>query len=457
MVLRFHPRRCGLGGVRRWVWGVLLQTAAIAAVAAPPSTLELSLRQAMGLAVTHHVQVRMAREQAGEASAQAEEVRAALRPNIGFSSYQLRQTQNLRAMGLNIPGLPIINGPFDTFDARVQFSQQIFDLMHQRQADSALTGVEIAHLNTQVQSQHVAGAAGLAYLAVQETGEMVKAAQANEVLSSHILQLTLDQEKAGLATGVDEVRARTAEAQNQYALHQAEGAAAEAGTRLRRALGIALGTSLVLTDPLTLEAMPPEDPQAVAKALQQRPEVQALEKTVAQRTTDKAAAVAADYPTLGLVGAIGPSGVTPTQYDYRTYSYGVQLALPIYQGGALAARQDQAESRRRQAQLALRDGQQQVEEDVRLAQVSLVTARAQAEAADSRVDLAQRLLEQAQDRFASGIADNLELVDAQAGLAQARSDRIGSLGAWRMARINYDLALGQLTYDVPATDGEIDP
>lgn len=431
--------------------GVLLLLS-LARAEESPAPLSLSLPQAMGWAVAHHLQMQRIREQAEEAAAHAAEVHAALLPSIGLSSYQLRQTQNLRAMGLSLPGLPIVNGPFDTFDARVQFSQQLFDMMHQDLSRSAQMGIDIAHLNTEVEAQQRAGAAGLAYIAVQQTQEAVNAATANTTLSQALLQLTQDQQTSGLATGVDRVRAEAALAQSEYQQQQALGLNAEAMTRLHRALGIALEVPLILTDSLQWTATV-VDQDAAQRATQQRPELRALEKTLAQRAAERDAARAASYPTVGLVGAIGPSGVLPAQYDYRTYSYGIQLALPLYQGGALTARQDQAESRLHQARLMLEDSRRQVKEDVRLAEVALNTQAAQLHAAEDHLKLVQRLLTQSRDRFISGVADNLELIDAQAQLAAARSDQIAAQGALDMAHINFELATGTLSFPVlPSTE-----
>ncbi len=416
--------------------------------APPPMT--LTLHQAMGWAVAHHAEMQRVEEQAKEAAAHAREARAALLPSVGLNSYQIRQTENLRAMGLALPGLPVVNGPFDTFDARVEFSQQLFDLMHRNLSQSAATGIEVARFDRLAKAQQIAGAAGLAYLAVQQTVEAVQAAQANETLTQALLQLAIDQEKAGLATGVDRVRAEAALAQSAFQLEQAKSQEAEAMTRLHRALGMDLNIALVLSEPMA-ETVPDHGPDDEDRALEQRPELRALEKTVEQRKSERKAAEAASYPTVGLVGAIGPSGVLPSQYDYRTYSYGIQMALPLYQGGALTARVDQADSRLRQAQWTLQDGRRQVAEDVRLARLALKTQQAQLRAASDRLLLSQRLLDQSRDRFASGVADNLELMDAQAQLAAAQSDRIGALGALNMARINYELATGQLDVDLPTT------
>ncbi|MHB8353548.1 MAG: TolC family protein, partial [Burkholderiales bacterium] len=142
-------------------------------------------------------------------------------------------------------------------------------------------------------------------------------------------------------------------------------------------------------------------------------------------------------------------GVTPAHNDYRTYSFGVQMTMPLMEGGAITAREDAAASRMRQAELQLRDTLQQVEEDVRLAVIAIETSADQIATAEISLTLAERLLEQASDRFKNGVADNLEVVDAQATLASARSARIDALAAHQMAFINYELAIGRLEYGQP--------
>ena len=63
--------------------------------------------------------------------------------------------------------------------------------------------------------------------------------------------------------------------------------------------------------------------------------------------------------------------------------------------------------------------------------------------------MAERLLDQARDRFKTGVGDNLEVVDAQAMLAMARSTRIDALASYQMALINYQLSIGEMDYAAP--------
>ncbi|MDE1989098.1 MAG: TolC family protein [Betaproteobacteria bacterium] len=446
--MRTPPALFALGA---WCFFSCCGALAAAPGAMPPvQLLRLSLADAKALAAQHQTTALTAREQAVESQAHSSEVLAGYLPSVDFKTYQTRQTENLKAMGLNLPGFPTLIGPFDTFDARVRFSQRVFDLARLRDIDAARHAVDAARLRAEAAAQQAAGAAALAYVESLRAQEAVHAAVANFDLSQSLLMLARDQQAAGLATGVDVVRAETVHARNTLLLRQSRQAASEADTRLHRALGVGMDLPLQLTDSLKEEtASPPPMEPAIATALRQRPELQALEAVVVERDTEHRAALAESYPALSVAGDIGPSGVTPTHNDYRTYSFGVQLTMPLLEGGAINARQDAAASRMRQAELELRDTMQQVEEDVRLAHIALETSLDQIKTAETSLTLADRLLDQARDRFKEGVADNLELVDAQANLANARSTRIDALAAHQMALINFELSLGRLEYARP--------
>ncbi len=415
-----------------------------------PVVLHLTLQDAKTLAVEHQVTVLAAREQAVETAAHAEETASRYRPAVDFKTFQVRQTENLKAMGLNLPGFPTMIGPFDTFDARVRFTQRVFDLARLRDIDASRYAVDAARLHADATAQQMAGAAALNYVESLRAQEAVKAAMSNFDLSQSLLMLARDQQSAGLATGVDVVRAQAVHARNTLMLRQARQVASEADTRLHRALGLPMDVPLILVDRLAYSnaPLPPLAP-SIDQALHQRPELQALEEVVHQRDTERRATLAENYPAVSVMGDMGSSGVTPTHNDYRTYSFGVQMTMPLLEGGAISARQDAAASRMRQAELELRDTRQQVEEDVRLAYIALQTSLDQIATAETTLSLSDRLLDQSRDRFKQGVADNLELVDAQANLAGAQSAHIDALAAYAMAVINFELSEGRLQYVRP--------
>jgi outer membrane protein TolC len=84
-----------------------------------------------------------------------------------------------------------------------------------------------------------------------------------------------------------------------------------------------------------------------------------------------------------------------------------------------------------------------VEQDVRLALSTLRTTVERVRAADEAVRLAERELEMSRDRFRAGVADNLEVISAQASLANARAAQVQALAAYNAARLNLAAALGR--------------
>ena len=78
-----------------------------------------------------------------------------------------------------------------------------------------------------------------------------------------------------------------------------------------------------------------------------------------------------------------------------------------------------------------------------MARRTLATLGDRVAAARAGLDLAGQELELARDRFAAGVSDNVEVVDAQAALAEARDTRVSALAEYARARINLAAALGR--------------
>lgn len=423
-----------------------LYCVAIGTALAQPPTIHLTLDVAKTLAIQNQAQALLAQENYRQTIDRQKEAKAGWLPTIDFKSYQVRQTENLQAIGITIPGLPFVIGPFDTFDARVILTQNIFNMAQWYAVDAADYAVKASAFEAQSKNQMVATQAALSYVEAERTEKLLQSAKANVVLSENLLQLAQDQQKNGLATGVDVVRANAINTQNHLTLRQASGNATEADTKLHRALGLPMDAVLVLSpshwDNLTLPILM----EAINHGLEQRPDLLALGEALHQKAAIQDSVQAQSLPTVGLVGNIGSSGVTPSQYDYRTYSYGLQLSVPIFEGGAMQARADEAASQKRSAELTWRDTQQQVEEDIRLAWNDWEIAQDQIKTAIVGLSLAEQLMTQTQDQFQNGVADGLALVSAEANLAAARAIKINAEASLAWAWINFQMATGEITF-----------
>jgi outer membrane protein TolC len=413
-----------------------------------PGPSALSVNQAIILAIENNLATLLAQERSNEARGFEKESRADLLPNISGAAYQASITENLAALGFTpgrFPGFTsTFIGPFNNFDARVRLEQTIFSLNAWRTFQAGRAGVRVAEMQEDLAREQVATGAALAYLELMRADRSVAAAQANVALAQTLLKLAQDQRDAGIATGVDVTRAESRLAQEQVRLTRAETDAEEGRLQLQRIVGLPLGSTLRLTDPLRFEVETlPAIEIAVAEAEGKRAEVRVAQAQVTESDYQKRAARAEQLPSVEFLGDYGLSGITPTNTDLPTRRAAIQLNLPIFNGGLTRGRIQVASSRERQAELQLASIRGQVEEDVRLAFAGLRTTAETVHAADLAVTLAERELEMARDRFRAGVGDNIELVTAQAALANARLEQVTALTLYNGARLNLAAALGR--------------
>jgi outer membrane protein TolC len=141
-----------------------------------------------------------------------------------------------------------------------------------------------------------------------------------------------------------------------------------------------------------------------------------------------------DYGTIGseLIGA------------HPTHTVGVQLKVPLYDGGRRAYRRQESLAQVREEEIRTRDLGLQVELDVRLALDSLRSADSQVQTAGQGLTLAQSELEQAQRRYQAGVTNSLEVTDAQTRLDRARANQIDALYNYNLARLELATATGAI-------------
>jgi outer membrane protein len=417
-----------------------------AKVSAGPSA--LSLDEAIKLAIENNLTTLLAKERRNEARGFEKEARAGLLPNISGAAYQASITENLAALGFTpgrFPGFTsTFIGPFNNFDARVRLEQTIFSLSALRTFQAGHAAVRVAETEEDLAREQVATATALAYLESMRADAAAAAAQTNVVLAQALLKLAQDQRDAGIGTGVDVTRAETRLAQEQVRLTRAQTDSEQGRLQLQRIVGLPLGSTLTLTDPLRFVAPTlPAIETAVAQAEDTRAEVRVAEAQLIEAGYQKRAARAEQLPSLEFLGDYGVSGITPAKSDLPTRRAAIQLNVPIFNGGETRGRVEVASSRARQAELRLASIRGQVEEDVRLAFAGLRTAAETVHAADLTVTLAERELEMARDRFRAGVADNIEVVNAQTVLANARLDQVTALAAYNGSRLNLAASLGR--------------
>jgi outer membrane protein TolC len=288
-----------------------------------------------------------------------------------------------------------------------------------------------------------------AYYRLLNAAGQEEAAGASLVNAQQVQQAAEERLRNGLATLPDVLEARSATAQAQYDLQAVLGAEEITRGDLATALG-AHATTRVRVQPLsevpTPESVADTVEQAIFRALEQRPDLQAQLTEVHLAQAERQQARAAFYPSLSVQA--GPSAQSlyilqqNLPWGHTTdLTGGVNLSLnwTVFDGGARRSRLAQAEARIRGAEARVSAVRDRIEDQVWTTYSNLNTAFRQREAATALVTAATQSYSAALESYNYGVRNLLDVTNAQKVLAQARSTDI-------LARTQVLAALADLVF-----------
>jgi outer membrane protein TolC len=259
-----------------------------------------------------------------------------------------------------------------------------------------------------------------------------------------LLKLAQNQKTAGTGTGIEVTRAQVQLSNDRGRLIFATNDRRRTQLQLMKAMGLRLDAGLALSDKLAYQPVDPVPVQnALEKARAERPELKSQKEREQTAWLNYGAVKAERLPSLGAFadyGSIGPD----IAGSRRTYTYGVTLKVPVFDGGRREARRAETLSQYRQEKLRTHDLEDQIELDVRLALNSLSSAANQVETAREGLSLADNELAQARRRYEAGVTNSIEVTDAQTRLIRARDNLIAPLFAHNLARIDLAAATGNI-------------
>lgn len=417
---------------------------------ASPPELKLSLRDAIQAAIDNNVNVRLLKERIVAAQSAANTSLGAMLPNVSGHASWRNQTINLAAFGLPQDRLGVlglsgsVTQPFDVYDARASLVQNIFSLSLIQRWRAAKSGVDVANLEAEVTKRDVMATVGLLYMEATRAAAAVNARQADMELSRQLLQLAQDRKKSGVATGLDVTREEVQLENTRQRLLVADNDHESAKLNLIRALGIDFDVRLTLTDELAFVKVTSQTPtDALLAARENRAELKAQITRQKLASLRLSSVTSERIPSLSLNGDYGWIGLKPDE-ALATRSIGLMLSVPIFDGGQREARISETRSRVRQESIRMEDVSDQITLEVRHALLTLDSSTQQVSVAEKGIELAMKELTFARDRFAAGLATNIEVTNAQTSVARARDNLIEALFRFNASRINLARAKGEI-------------
>jgi len=450
--LRMIRRGAGLS-----LLAALIAFAARTAGGQTPAVQRLSLGDAARLAAQQTAGVQSAQFRVQEAQARVSQAKSALLPQISAVPNWSSRTVNSASFGFNFPAQPgqpplldpngQIIGPVKFYDFRGQASQSLYDRAANERVRAARATVSAASADVATAAEQAATNAAAIYVRSLRGEATLQARIADSALANDLLQIARDQLTAGVGVALDVTRAQSQLAMSRSQIIVARNDRDRARLELRRALNIPLDAPIELTDSLDASlstTTTTAEQEAVDQAMRTRPDIRAADAQLAAAQQQITAIRATRLPTIGVFGNDGPTGLG-FNHLLNTYTYGVQVTWPVFEGGRREGQLQEQEAVTRDIDVRRRDLRQQVAVDVRSAILDLNSAKEQVTAARERQNLAEQEVTQARDRFRAGVAGNADVITALSSLNGARTAVIDALTAYQNARLSLARAEGTVS------------
>ena len=371
---------------------------------------------------------------------------SALLPQIHAQASETEEQLNLKTLGFNItiPGVPIssISGPFHYTDVRAYASWSAFDYSALKNFRSAQESKRAAQLSVMDARDLVVQATASAYLQIVADASRLEAIRSQVVTSQALYDRAVDQQNAGTASGIDVLRSQVELKQQQQRLLAQRNQFDRDKLALGRVIGFPPGQEFTLSDAAPFSPLTSlTQDEALRTALAQRPDYQSYQARVRAAEETVRAARGERYPTVGVTADYGDVGYTLAN-SHGTFSFVASAKVNLFDGGRISGDQARAKAALKQSQDELADLGGQIDYQVRTAFLDIRTAADQVAVAQDNLDLANQTLVQARDRFAAGVTDNIEVVQAQESVASANDNLIAALYAHNLAKIDLARALG---------------
>ena len=407
-------------------------------------SMPLSLDEAIELGMKHNLELELARQNQRLVHGEVLTVANNLLPSLTAKAATGTQETNLAAMGFkpaSLEGFGLPPGAFheivkvSTTSAQLDMSQQLFNVPAYYLYRAAQKADRVASMTELNAEGSVTIRVGSGYLLALADASQIENARALEKADDVALRQALDSHDAGVGTNLDVLRAQVQLQSQQQAVIRAENTFAKDKIALNRAMGMPADQELTLTDksPYSEFAeLPLAD--AMKLAFERRKDLLSLEAQLEVAERARKAVKYERLPSLSFNGHYGVLGETTGLY-HGVFAAEGKLSVPIFEEGQLRGEREVADAQVNGLRQQIASLRVTIESQIRSAMLDVNSSSALVKVARSNVDLSTEELQQATDRFTAGVDDNLAVVQAQAALASAQSQLVGTLYRYNVSKL----------------------
>ena len=403
--------------------------------------LRLTLADAQRLAVQNNPQYSAAGLTAAAAHQVPAQYHSTFEPNLAgsFTSVGADNGSRLAAGGLNNPVV------YDRIGSGLSIGQLITDFGRTRN----LVGMAQLQAEAQDQATETARAAVVldasrAYFALLRAQAVSKVADQTVAARQVVVDQVTALAESKLKSTLDVSFANVNLADAKLLQIQAQNDVKSAEANLATAIGLPGATGFLVSEEQMPGPLPDQITPLVQQALQDRPELKDLRL---QQSADLRFAKAEHdlyYPSVGVVGTAGfvPAGYAAIPGRYG--AVGLNVNIPVFNGGLFKARQAEAELKAQAASRNVNDLENRITRDVRVAYLNATTAYDRLAVTQQLLQQAQQALDLAQSRYDLGLGSIVELSQAQLNVTSAQIADATAHYDYQSQRVIVDYQIGAL-------------
>jgi outer membrane protein TolC len=410
---------------------------------ASTDAMPVSIADAIRRALEHNLGVLQAEEAVDRATGARWLALSELLPSVNASVTETRQKTNLEAFGFPLgPTFPRIVGPFNLFDGRVFLQQSVFDLHSINALRAESHQVAAARHGYRSARELVVLVAANLYLEGLAADARARTARALLETAQALQAQAEDLRRSGIVAGIDVVRAEVRVSTERQRATAARANFEKIKLQLARVMGLPTGQAITLSDeipPVPLPEITIE--QALERAYRERPDYLAAQERLRAAEATRRAATAEHLPSVSVNADYGAIGLTVAS-ALSTFAITGVVNIPLFDGGKTRGHVIQATADRNNRQTELDDLRAEIDYDVRAAFLDLQATSEQVQAATRARELSALQLTQARDRFAAGVANNIEVIQAQEAVALANEQYIEAVFGYNLSKALLGRAVG---------------
>jgi len=404
---------------------------------------ELTQEESIEIALKNNKRLLAARERVEIAKGDLIVARAGFLPTLSLEANYLRLGKGQKiSMG---EGSEIVVRGEDTYSATATVEQPLFTW------GRILNGYRQASSNQKIQEQDYRRERNLLRFNVTESfynlilaRELLKLSEESYAQMERHLRQVENRYENGLASKFDLLRARVQLANLKPQLIKARNSVTLAENYFKSLLGLPTQMGVTLRGELKYEPMEIELSRAVEEALKNRPEVISLKETENIALAQVRLASASNKPIISVL--YNYQFQKPYQWKDewgKEWNAMAVLQFPIFSGFSTGGKVLQSQSQLREAKYNLKDKEEEIELEVREAYLSLRQEEETIVSQGENVGQAEEAMQIAEKRYVSGMITNLEFMDTQLALTQAKTAYLQALANYQIAKAKFVKAIGK--------------